>query len=154
MRLAVLGLIVLQAMSHTPKNVTDGEQELLRDIMSARPKPRRPTRTSTARNQSIPLAEEINRGHVVFDYLKMVIGEDAMSNIVKGSQPLHMPRDFWPGCCLHCFNRTYSDALRKQLTKAVHKYIQSLRSGATTSCGMLGDKMPKQKRSKLSLIHI
>ena len=91
---------------------------------------------------------KISKGQTVYEYAKMVIGEEAMSHIVQSGEKLRLPRGCWPACCRHCFNRKCTDALRKSLSKALKFYRGLLRKGATTTCGMLAENMPAQMRSK------
>ena len=145
--LVILGRIVLPAMSHDAVVDRGAAHEHLRDIMSAISKPERPKNTIIGTKQNKPFGVVISQGRLVFEYAKMSIGEEAMSQMVQSEQKLRLPRGFWPACCRHCLHRVCTDALRKSLSKALRFYIRSLRKGATTTCGMLVEKKAKEKRS-------
>ena len=125
-------------------------QDTLRHIMSADSKPSGPrkkgrhTGSRTAQHAESTIAQ----GQLLYEYTKMCIGEEAMSHIVKSGESLRVPRHFWSACCHHCFNLVVAEALRKRLSKALTVYLAGLRKGATTTCGMLGEKHSKQRRSK------
>ena len=94
------------------------------------------------------MAERISQGKTVFGYARLMLGEKAISHTVQNGGKLTLPRNFWPGCCKHCFHRVSSDALRQSLKKALSFYIRALRKGATTMCGMQGGAYAGQRRSK------
>ena len=70
-----------------------------------------------------------SKGAKVFDFAKMVIGEQAMSHIVHSGQKLRLPWFFWPACCRHCFHRVITPALRMSLKKGFRLYMKALRKG-------------------------
>ena len=133
-------IAVLLAMSHNEVMDHGTAQEHLRDMMSAVSKPPRPNRGVIGTKQSNAFGVIINQGRIVFEYAKMMMGDEVMSQVVKGETKMRLPRGFWPACCRHCLHRVCTDALRKSLSKALHFYIRSLRKGATTTCGMLFNK--------------
>jgi len=84
----------------------------------------------------------VNQGRIVLEYAKMMMGDEVVNRVVTDGHQLRLHRGFWPACTSHCFHRTCTAALRKQLAKSLQHYIFSMRKGATTAQGMLGDKMP------------
>ena len=140
---------VLQAISHTKTMDQDDAQGQLRLMMSAVSKPVRPKQNAViGSRQNIIFGIVVAQGRLVYEYALMMMGEEAMSEVLRNEKKLQLPRGFWPACCLHCLHRKCTDSLRKQLAKSLHHYIFSLRKGATTVQGMLGDKESAQKRSK------
>ena len=123
------------------------QDDELRYIMSAPSGRKRDRKGRIGARESRSYDVQLKQGQVVFEYAKMNMGEEAMSHIVERGQKPRLPKYFWPNCCEKCFNRVCTDALRKSLKKAFHYYIERLRTGATTTTGMLGDKKAGQKRS-------
>ena len=122
--------------------------EHLREIMSASSVPVKPNaRTRTEIKHNTTWGAKISQGKRVFDFAKACIGEEAMSHTMQSGQKPRLPKGFWPACCEQCFFRAYTEGLRKPLTKSFNMYTTSLRKGATTCCGMLGDKKAGQKIS-------
>jgi len=146
--LAILGRItVLLAMSHTGVMDNATAQGYLRDMMSAVEKPPRPKRGVIGSRQSNQCGVIVNQGRIVFEYARMMMGDEEVNRVVTDGHQLRLHRGFWPACTSHCFHRTCTGTLRKQLAKSLQHYIFSLRKGATTAQGMLGDKNATQKRS-------
>ena len=120
----------------------------LRDIMCAISEPEKPRAAATVGvRQATRYGVSIHQGRTVFEFAKTLIGDKAVSHSLTTGVKLRLPKGFWPGCCQHCFRRVCTDALRKSLNKSLCFYMQSLRTGATTTCGMLGDKDPNRMRS-------
>ena len=127
----------------------DSAQRHLRDMMSAMSKPARPkSQAVIGSRENIPFGITVAQGRIVYDYARMFLGDEAMSHIVTKERSLRLPRGFWPACCMHCLHLKCTDRLRKTLKKSLNYHIISLRKGATTVQGMLGDKESTQKRSK------
>ena len=140
---------VLQAISHTQTMDQDDAQMQLRLMMSAVSKPvRREHNAVIGSRQSRDFGVVVAQGRLVYEYALMMMSETSMNEVLRSENKLRLPRGFWPACCLHCFHRKCTDSLRKQLSKSLHHHINSLRKGATTLQGMLGDKESTQKRSK------
>ena len=132
--LAILGRIaVLLAMSHTGVMDNATAQEYLRDMMSAVEKPPRPKRGVIGSRQSNQFGVIVNQGRIVFEYAKMMMGDEVMNRVVTDGHQLRLHRGFWPACTSHCFHRTCTAALRKQLANSLKHYIFSMRKGATTA---------------------
>ena len=123
----------------------DSAQMVLRDMMSAVSKPARPkSQAVIGSRDSIPFGITVAQGRIVYDYARMFLGDEAMSHVVSKETSFRAPRGFWPACCMHCLHLKCTDKLRKTLKKSFNFYIYSLRKGATTVQGMLGDKEAKK----------
>ena len=86
--------IVLPAMSDDAASNRSAVEEHLRYILSASSKPQRAKSALIGTKQNKCFGVVIAQGEVVFDYAKMVLGEQAMSHNVQGVQKLHLPRGF------------------------------------------------------------
>lgn len=128
-------------------SVTHSTQEHLRHILSTTATPVRPRTVVIGSRTATPFGVLITQGRLVYEYARMSIGDEAMSHILQTGLQLWLPRDFWPACCHFSFHRVCTPTFRKSLRKALRYYMIALRNGATTACGMLGEKMARQKRS-------
>ena len=115
---------------------------------AASSQPRRPRAVLTSARGQRRMEEIKEQGNIVFEYAKLMVGKEAISHTVQSGAKIRLPCCFWRGCCRHCFHRVCTDAFRKSLTKALYLYIRTVRQGASTTCGMLGNKCSTQKRSK------
>ena len=99
-------IAVLLAMSHTEVMDHGTAQEHLRDMMSAVSKPSRPKRIVIGTKHSNPFGVIIAQGRIVFEYAKMMMGDEAMSQMLKSEKKLRLPRGFGPhvvviACIVH-----------------------------------------------------
>ena len=108
--------------------------------------PTRPARPSLGCRVSHPCRVTLQQGRAVFDYAMLYVGQEGMDAVVRGG-PLRLPRGGWPAFCKDRLRWAYSDALSKACRRALWCYLESLRKGALTTCGMLGDRGGHQKRS-------
>ena len=119
------------------------------EIVSATSRPTRPKGPVVIGSRdNAAFGITVAQGRIVYDYARMFLGDEAMSHIVSKERTLRLPRGFWPACTLQCLKLKCTDRLRKTLKKSLNWHIYSLRKGATTVQGMLGDKEATQKRSK------
>ena len=82
-------------MSHTEAMDHDTAQVQLRDMMSAVSKPARPKQQAPiGTKQSKTIGIVIAQGRVVYDYALMVMGDEAMSKVLKHETTLQLPMGF------------------------------------------------------------
>ena len=88
---------VLPAMSHTKTMDHDAAQGQLRLMMSAASKPLRPKQHAViGSRQNIIFGIVVAQGRVVYDYALMMMGEEAMSKVLRNEKKLKLSRGFWP----------------------------------------------------------
>ena len=92
-------------------------------------------------------ADVMARGERVLGFLKLLIGERAVSDLIETGARVKAPPGFWKACPKICFNQIGSAAVTRSLRKALYHYIAASRKGAKTKCGMLGQLRPHQRRS-------
>ena len=115
-------------------------EETLMHIWSYDPRPKRTGSTIIGSKDSVRAAVQVARGEIVFDFIQTTLGEKVAGQIVQGGELVTLPKGFWPRCCNDCFHKLCTDAFRKALRKALLLHITSLRRGATTLSGKLGNK--------------
>ena len=126
---------------------TTEREETLLYIWSHDPRPKRIVTAIIGSKDSVTAAVQVARGELVFDFIQTILGEKVTGQIVQGGELVTLPRGFWPRCCHECFHRVCTLALRKALRKALVLHIISLKRGACTFAGKLGDQKAQQKRS-------
>ena len=130
----------------TKMKLTEREETLMH-IWSYDPRPKRTVSTIIGSKDSVRAAAQVARGEIVFDFIQTTFGEKFTREILQGGAIVTLPGGFWPRCCDECFHRRYTDAFRKVLRRALILHITSLRRGATTFAGNLGNKTAQHKRS-------
>ena len=114
----------------------------LRYIMSACMKPQHEPKAEVVGSRYCQTFRvQMSQGRRAFEYAQMFIGKEAMSHTVRCGHKLELPRGFWIACHQTCFHRVCTDASRQSIRKSLLLYMNSLRTGATTICGMLAEKI-------------
>ena len=140
LRLAVVWIIFLPAMSQ------QSNDEHLRMLFSQGYAPTRRRRSTIGARTPCHAQVTVEQGKEVFEYAQLHLGPAFMETcIVHGT--LRLPAGFWPRFFKDCLNRVKTRALYKTYRKALSQHLRSLKVGAITKCGKLGDKRRDQHRA-------